>query len=373
MLPVPLRDRPCRLRHPRVPCGGRKPALDYAKLLEHLRRLEDTVPLPARGQRDDAGLLQPVDGGAHGGGRPSRRGNERLHREDRRVLHLHKERLERRPPARRTSQALHPTLPHGIHAGGNLVHVTAGGYDGGREERHPVVDGLSALVALRPVLQVVQARAILPRVRGERERYGRDPFAHRAAPQQHHLDERPAHATVAVQKRMDGLELRVAERRLHHGRNVGPVRKRHEVVQEPGHHLRRRRYVRRVKWVRPAAADPVLLRAHDAAKALDVGSPAELLVDPLERRHVQLPKLARHPHPALHGMDVSQHCRNAPVAPYARRVKLVQLRPGKTPRPNGESLDLAGGHRVRTQQQTGNALRVRGRPATPGGKGVLGP
>ena len=89
---------------------------------------------------------------------------------------------------------------------------------------------------------------------------GTNTRGHAATPQDH-VDEAAADAAVAVDERVDRLELRVRDRRLGDGRQVVPVHEgeeigdqRRDLVLAAAARSRRRR-------VRQAAADPVLLAA----------------------------------------------------------------------------------------------------------------
>ncbi len=92
----------------------------------------------------------------------------------------------------------------------------------------------------------------------------RDEAGGDAAAPQHDVHEGPADAAVAVDERVDGLELRVGDGRLRHRGQVVAGDERDEVLEQRHDEVLGRRHEGRIGRVAEPAADPVLLHAHAA-------------------------------------------------------------------------------------------------------------
>jgi hypothetical protein len=116
-----------------------------------------------------------------------------------------------------------------------------------QEEREPRKE-IAALAREEQV--VVVLAAVLLEIGGEVEQW----LGQRATEDQHQGDEQPTDAPVAVEERVDHLELVVRERQLHQQRQVVLVQEPFEVRQRHAHLLRGRGHEHRIG--QRVAADP---------------------------------------------------------------------------------------------------------------------
>src|SRR5674476_1286972 len=115
------------------------------------------------------------------------------------------------------------------------------------------------------------------------------------------MDETATCSSVAVLERVDGLELRVRDRRLGDSRYVRSIEEGHQIVEQPDDLPGWRRNVDRVTRVVESPADPVLHRAHGSG-LLRTGALRHQ--DPVELREV----LARESGLLIADRDGGLHC-----------------------------------------------------------------
>ena len=92
----------------------------------------------------------------------------------------------------------------------------------------------------------------------------RDVVERLLAPAKDRVDERPPDAPIAVDERVDVLELGMGDRRLRHGRQIVAKDEQAGVLKQGRDRLGRRRDVRGADRVEVVAADPVLHVPDDA-------------------------------------------------------------------------------------------------------------
>ena len=188
-------------------------------------------------------------------------------------------------------------------------------------------------------------------------------FRQEAAGDEQQRNEQAADAPVAVEKRMDGLELRVDERGVHQ-RREGVVVKELLPLPKAGHQLAGRRgNVPGVLEDASGRTDPVL-----GAAKLSRGS--RVSPDAPHQSLVQLPhetqgerQRVQAPYPVLQGGHVVGHllqigCIPFDLCPGPRGKQLAQgsLR----------ALDAAGKHRFPVQERPDEQVRIRHQPPFPG-------
>src|SRR4051794_19281281 len=110
-----------------------------------------------------------------------------------------------------------------------------------------------------------EAGDVVLRPSREDEADGRDEAGREAAAPQYHVNQRAAGASIAVDERMNRLELCVCDGRLEHGGVVVAVAVRNQVIEQGLEFVWRWGDERRGAWVVAAAADPVLNRPDRAA------------------------------------------------------------------------------------------------------------
>jgi hypothetical protein len=174
---------------------------------------------------------------------------------------------------------------------------------------------------------------------------------------QHDVDERSPRPAVAVEERVDRLELRVRQRGLHDRRVVIAVQVGHQIVEQRGHMLRRRRDKRRVAWVVGAATDPVLLLADHTANVGRTAPGHQRAVYPAER--VEGDGVGADPQRdgLLHAADVREHLDRDLVVDRAVLVE-QQLRLDDAPRSGVEALDLRRSDRLGPQKKAREAFEA---------------
>jgi hypothetical protein len=198
---------------------------------------------------------------------------------------------------------------------------------------------------------------VLAGARGEDETDRRHVARCKAPPAEHHVNQRAPRPSVAVRKRVNGLELCVGERRLDQGRIVVGVGEFNEVIEQGGNVLRRWRDVLRSARVEIVPADPVLAVPHHASDLGTVGVPhnGSVNLQQVVQREARAPAdvLDRHGH----RLDVAEHGVGRGVGQWnpagARR-----LYPGEPPGGDLEPLDPRRGDRFGPQQEASERFEV---------------
>jgi hypothetical protein len=101
---------------------------------------------------------------------------------------------------------------------------------------------------------------------------------------QNGVDESTPGTPVAVDERVDVLELRVCDGGLCDGREVGAVDESAEVLQQLGDLLVRRTDIRSAYWVIVVSTDPALGGAKDPRDLAILGEPEQRAMDLLDVR-----------------------------------------------------------------------------------------
>ena len=191
-----------------------------------------------------------------------------------------------------------------------------------------------------------------------------------AALGQQERDQQPADAPVAVEKRVNGLELHVRERDLDQRRQaVLSVQESLQVTQHAGHHVVRRRHEGRRGERASAGADPVLARAQLAGLEPAAAYAAhqfsvDLPNQPDRHRQLRQPRQA-----VVHRAHVVQD-----FVHVARQVGREQLGFGGQHILQGtlRSLDLAGEHRLHAHIHEDEEIRKRENRAVEAPEGTVG-
>src|SRR5215204_3522253 len=115
--------------------------------------------------------------------------------------------------------------------------------------------------------------------RREDDAHGREVFGCHSATPKHDVNECASRASVTVVERVNRLELRVHERRLHDGWKAFVVDDVTKVIEQRAHVLEGRRYELGAARVVVVSADPVLPRANPPGDGSVLGALHEALVD----------------------------------------------------------------------------------------------
>ena len=176
-----------------------------------------------------------------------------------------------------------------------------------------------------------------------------------AASTQHDVDERTPGAAVAVQERVDRLELRVRERGLSQRRQIVGVQEGAEVLEQRWHRL--------VRWrneLRDAgrlSSDPVLLLPHDTGPFRVVAVLHEHAVDGQHVVQVERARLDGELDGRLHRGDVAEHGFGGDVGKRDARLlgRLVAHQPAV---PDGQPLDAGRRDSLGAQQDARERLQL---------------